>query len=61
MVNGHEKGQMSYEQAVAQSLNAGCDFSDREFMEYIPKAVNQGILPETRLNELFHDLISINK
>ncbi len=51
MVNGHEKGQMSYEQAVAQSLNAGCDFSDREFMEYIPKAVNQGILPETRLND----------
>jgi len=51
MVNGHEKGQMSYEQAVAQSLNAGCDFSDREFMEYIPAAVKQGLLPEARLND----------
>lgn len=51
MVNGHEKGQMSYEQAVAQSLNAGCDFSDKEFMEYIPVAVKQGILPEARLND----------
>ncbi len=51
MVLGHEKGQMSYEQAVAQSLNAGCDFSDREFMEYIPAAVKQGLLPEARLND----------
>lgn len=51
MVNGHEKGQMSYEQAVAQSLNAGCDFSDKEFMEYIPAAVKQGLLPEARLND----------
>lgn len=51
MVNGHEKGQMSYEQAVAQSLVAGCDFSDREFMEFIPAAVRQGLLPEARLND----------
>jgi len=51
MVNGHEKGQMSYEQAVAQSLNAGCDFSDKEFMQYIPAAVKQGLLPEARLND----------
>jgi len=50
MVNGHEKGQMSYEQAVAQSLVAGCDFSDKEFMEFIPAAVKQGLLPEARLN-----------
>jgi beta-glucosidase len=32
MVNGHERGQMSYLEAVAKSLNAGCDFSDDEFM-----------------------------
>lgn len=51
MVNGHEKGRMTYEQAVAQSLNAGCDFSDKEFMDYIPIAVKQGILPEARLND----------
>ncbi|TKK68337.1 family 3 glycosyl hydrolase [Ilyomonas limi] len=51
MVNGHEKGQMSYEQAVAKSVMAGCDFSDKEFMEYIPAAVKQGLLSEDRLND----------
>lgn len=51
MVNGHEKGQMSYEDAVAQSLNAGCDFSDKEFMQYIPAAVRKGLLSEERLND----------
>ncbi|MEO5996586.1 MAG: glycoside hydrolase family 3 C-terminal domain-containing protein [Chitinophagaceae bacterium] len=51
MVDGHEKGKMSYEQAVAQSLVAGCDFSDKEFMQYIPAAVRQGLLPEARLND----------
>ncbi|NLH18212.1 MAG: glycoside hydrolase family 3 protein, partial [Phycisphaerae bacterium] len=39
MVEGHEGGKMSFEDAVAQSLNAGCDFSDKEFMDYIPAAV----------------------
>ncbi|MDB5246613.1 MAG: beta-glucosidase-like glycosyl hydrolase [Segetibacter sp.] len=51
MVTGHKKGEMSYEQAVAQSLVAGCDFSDKEFMEFIPAAVRQGLLPEARLND----------
>jgi beta-glucosidase len=51
MVNGHGKGKMSYEEAVAQSINAGCDFSDKEFMQYIPAAVNKGLLTETKLNE----------
>ena len=36
MVQGHEKNQMSYEDAVVESLMAGCDFSDQEFMDYIP-------------------------
>ncbi len=31
MVSGHEKGQMTFEDAVARSLNAGCDFSDKEY------------------------------
>ena len=44
MVTGHEKGQMSYEEAVAKSLIAGCDFSDKEFMQYIPAAVKQGFV-----------------
>lgn len=51
MVRGHEKGQMTFENAVAQSLNAGCDFSDKEFMDYIPAAVKNGLLPEQRLND----------
>jgi beta-glucosidase len=51
MVNGHEKGQMSFEEAVAKSLIAGCDFSDAEFRNYIPKAVQQGLLPIERLDD----------
>ncbi|GAC1708157.1 MAG: glycoside hydrolase family 3 C-terminal domain-containing protein [Flavisolibacter sp.] len=54
MVNGHEKGQMTYEDAVAQSLNAGCDFSDKEFMDYIPAAVKKGLLSEERLNDALY-------
>ena len=43
MVKGHMKGKMTYEDAVAQSLIAGCDFSDKEFETYIPAAVRQGL------------------
>ena len=51
MVDGHEKGQMSFEEAVAKSLIAGCDFSDAEFRNYIPKAVQEGLLPIERLDD----------
>jgi beta-glucosidase len=51
MVQGHMKKQVSFEEAVAKSLNAGCDFSDAEFMKYIPAAVRDGNLPENRLND----------
>lgn len=51
MVRGHMQGKMSYEQAVAQSLNAGCDFSDNEYMKYIPAAVREGLVSEDRLND----------
>jgi beta-glucosidase len=51
MVQGHMKGQMTFEDAVAQSLIAGCDFSDKEFETYSPAAVRQGLLPEARLND----------
>ena len=51
MVRGHMRGQMTYEDAVAQSLIAGCDFSDKEFETYLPAAVRQGLLPEARLND----------
>jgi len=51
MVNGHFGKKLSYEDAVAQSLMAGCDFSDKEFMENIPAAVRDGKLTEERLND----------
>jgi beta-glucosidase len=51
MVQGHRQGQMSFQDAVAQSLLAGCDFSDKEFMTHIPGAVRTGLLPEARLND----------
>src|SRR5439155_22204881 len=51
MVKGHEKGQMDFEDAVAKSLEAGCDFSDKEFRTYIPAAVRDGRLSEARLND----------
>jgi beta-glucosidase len=54
MVKGHEKGKMTYEEAVARSINAGCDFSDKEFMTYIPAAVKQGLLPQARLDEALY-------
>jgi beta-glucosidase len=51
MVEGHEQKQMTYVDAVARSLMAGCDFSDREFQENIPTAVREGKLTEERLND----------
>ena len=57
MVNGHEKGKMSYEEAVAKSLIAGCDFSDDEFQKYIPAAVKQGLLPEARVDDALNRVL----
>jgi len=51
MVNGHERGKMTYEDAVAESLMAGCDFSDQEFQDNIPNAVRDGKLTEARLDD----------
>ena len=51
MVEGHAQKKMGYVDAVAQSLMAGCDFSDKEFQEYIPAAVREGKLTEARLND----------
>ena len=51
MVQGHEAGQMTFEDAVAKSIIAGCDFSDKEYRENIPKAVAMGILPIDRLDD----------
>ena len=57
MVEGHAGGKMTYEDAVAQSLNAGCDFSDREYMNYIPAAVRRGLLSEDRLNDALYRVL----
>ncbi len=51
MVTGHGKGKMDYVDAVAQSVMAGCDFSDKEYTKYIPDAVRTGKLTEARLND----------
>ena len=37
--------------AVAQSLMAGCDFSDKEFQDNIPAAIRAGTLTEARLDD----------
>ena len=36
---------------VVKSVNAGCDFSDKEFMKFIPDAVRSGQISEVRLDE----------
>jgi len=51
MVKGHFKKELTYEDAVAESLMAGCDFSDKEFMQNIPSAVRSGKLSEARLDD----------
>ena len=51
MVTGHGKRKMNYADAVAQSVMAGCDFSDKEYRENIPAAVREGKLTEARLND----------
>jgi len=65
MVNGHLQGKTGFEEAVADSLKAGCDFSDAEFMKYIPGAVRDGLLPEARLNDalfrVLHDRIRLGE
>ena len=43
--------QMTAEDAVAQSLMAGCDFSDQEFQDNIPAAVRDGKLTVARLDD----------
>lgn len=57
MVKGHMAGKMTYEDAVAQSLVNGCDFSDKEFETYIPAAVKQGKLPLARLDDAVYRVL----
>jgi beta-glucosidase len=59
MVSGHEQGRISIEEAVARSLMAGCDFSDREFETNIPAAVRDGMLSEARLNDALTRVLKV--
>jgi beta-glucosidase len=59
MVQGHEKNKMTYEDAVALSLMAGCDFSDKEFQDNIPGAVRDGKLTEARLDDALTRLLRV--
>ncbi|MGA2496453.1 MAG: glycoside hydrolase family 3 C-terminal domain-containing protein, partial [Tepidisphaeraceae bacterium] len=51
MVQGHAGGKLTFVDAVAQSVMAGCDFSDKEYETNIPAAVREGKLTEARLND----------
>ncbi|MEY4490039.1 MAG: hypothetical protein RIQ79_2547, partial [Verrucomicrobiota bacterium] len=51
MVEGHAGKKMNYVDAVAQSVMAGCDFSDKEYEANIPAAVREGKLTEARLDD----------
>jgi beta-glucosidase len=51
MVRDQKAGKITYEDAVAASIMAGCDFSDKEFQANIPAAVKDGKLDESRLND----------
>ncbi len=59
MVSGHAKGTISYVDAVAQSVMAGCDFSDKEYREHIPAAVREGKLTEARLNDAVSRVLKV--
>ena len=59
MVNGHAKGAMTYVDAVAKSVMAGCDFSDKEYRENIPTAVREGKLTEARLNDALSRVLRV--
>jgi beta-glucosidase len=59
MVEGHMAKQMGYEDAVAQSVMAGCDFSDAEYEKYIPDAVRAGKLNVARLDDAVRRVLTV--
>jgi len=59
MVEGHGKSKLTYLDAVAQSIMAGCDFSGTEYMNYIPPAVQQGLISEERLNDALRRVLRV--
>ncbi len=59
MVKGHAQGKMAYTDAVAQALMAGCDFSDKEFEQYLPTAVREGKATEARLDDALTRVLKV--
>jgi beta-glucosidase len=59
MVQGHSGGKMAMSDAVAQSLEAGCDFSDKEFMQQVPAAVRSGKLSLARLDDAVRRVLRV--
>lgn len=59
MVTGHGKGQITYEDAVAKSVMAGCDFSDKEYAANIPAAVRSGKLTMERLDDALFRVLRV--
>jgi beta-glucosidase len=51
------KGTFSPVEAVANALNAGTDFSDKEYMNLIPAAVEKGLVSEDRLNDALYRVL----
>jgi beta-glucosidase len=46
-------------ETVVKAVSAGCDFSDKEFMTFIPEAVRAGQISEARLNEALTRLLRV--
>lgn len=59
MVTGHEKGAMNYVDAVAKSVMAGTDFSDKEYRMHIPEAVRTGKLTQERLDDAVRRVLTV--
>lgn len=59
MVEGHKAKTMTYEDAVAQSVMAGCDFSDKEYRENIAGAVRAGKITQERLDDAVSRVIRV--
>jgi len=51
--------QMTAEDAVAQSVMAGCDFSDKQYQDEIPAAMRDGKLTEERLNDAVSRVLTV--
>ena len=50
---------ITVEEAVAKSIMAGCDFSDKQFEDEIPAAVRDGQLTEARLNDALRRVLTV--